>query len=46
MNSNISDLKITIRDLVKGYKNSDEDGVYGYGGDLIIRPEFQREFCL
>ena len=44
MNSNISDLKITIRDLVKGYKNSDEDGVYGYGGDLIIRPEFQREF--
>lgn len=44
MNSNISDLKITIRDLVKGYKNSDEDGVYGYDGDLIIRPEFQREF--
>lgn len=44
MNSNISDLKITIRDLVKDYKNSDEDGVYGYGGDLIIRPEFQREF--
>ena len=44
MNSNISDLKITIRDLVKGYKNSDEDGVYGFGGDLIIRPEFQREF--
>ena len=44
MNSNVSDLKITIRDLVKGYKNSDEDGVYGFGGDLIIRPEFQREF--
>ena len=44
MNSNISDLKITIRDLVKGYKNSDEDGVYGYDGKLIIRPAFQREF--
>lgn len=44
MNSNISDLKITIRDLVKGYKNSDEDGVYGYDGKLVIRPAFQREF--
>lgn len=44
MNSNISDLKITIRDLVKGYKNSDEDGVYGYDGKLTIRPAFQREF--
>lgn len=44
MNSSISDLKITIKDLVKGYKNSDEDGVYGYDGKLIIRPAFQREF--
>lgn len=44
MNSNISDLKITIRDLVKDYKNSDEDGVYGYDGKLTIRPAFQREF--
>ena len=36
--------KITIRELVDGYKDSAEDGVVGYGGRLDIRPPFQREF--
>ena len=36
--------KIKIRDLVDGYKNDDENGVYGYHGQLEIRPQYQREF--
>jgi hypothetical protein len=36
--------KIPIRELVKDYKNSDEEGVQGYGGKLDIRPKYQREF--
>ena len=35
---------ITVRDLVKGYKNNQEAGVVGFGGVLNIRPPFQREF--
>lgn len=35
---------IAVRDLVKGYKNSQEEGVVGYGGKLNIRPKYQREF--
>ncbi len=35
---------ITIRELVNGYENNDEEGVVGYGGKLNIRPPFQREF--
>lgn len=35
---------ITIRELVNGYQNNDEDGVVGYGGLLNIRPKYQREF--
>lgn len=44
MSTNIADLQITIRDLVDGYVNDDENGVFGYGGKLTIRPAFQREF--
>jgi hypothetical protein len=36
--------KIPIRELVKDYVNSDEEGVQGYGGKLDIRPKYQREF--
>ncbi len=35
---------ITIGELVNGYRDSDEDGVVGYGGKLNIRPPYQREF--
>lgn len=39
------DLKeITVRDVVNGYINNDEEGVVGYGGKLNIRPKYQREF--
>lgn len=36
--------EITIREVFEGYKNSEEDGVVGYGGKLNIRPKYQREF--
>ena len=36
--------EIKIRDLVEGFKDSDEEGVVGYGGKLDIRPKYQREF--
>ncbi len=35
---------ITVRELVDGFVDNDEEGVYGYGGRLTIRPEFQRNF--
>ena len=31
--------EITIREVYEGYKNSDEEGVVGYGGKLNIRPK-------
>ena len=36
--------EISIRDLVDGYENNDENGVRAYGGKLDIRPPYQREF--
>lgn len=36
--------EISIRDLVEGYENNDENGVRAYGGQLDIRPPYQREF--
>lgn len=35
---------VSIRDLFEGYKDSQEEGVIGYGGRLNIRPKYQREF--
>ncbi|MBQ7389384.1 MAG: DUF262 domain-containing protein [Paludibacteraceae bacterium] len=35
---------IRIGDLYAGFSNSDEEGVFGYGGKLNIRPKYQREF--
>lgn len=40
----IKPIDITIRELVNGYENNDEEGVVGYGGLLNIRPKYQREF--
>lgn len=36
--------QITVRDVFNGYQNNDENGVVGYGGNLNIRPPYQREF--
>lgn len=36
--------EITVRDVVKGYIDNQENGVIGYNGLLDIRPPFQREF--
>ena len=36
--------EFTIRDIVNGYENSDEEGVVAFGGRLDIRPKYQREF--
>lgn len=36
--------EITVRELVKDYQDLNEDGVFGYGGKLNIRPPYQREF--
>ena len=36
--------EIAIRELVKDYRDSGNDGVLGYGGKLNIRPPYQREF--
>ena len=41
---NITEQKITIRELVEGYQDRQEEGVVGYGGRLDIRPPYQREF--
>lgn len=36
--------QITVRDLVKDYKDDAENGVRAYGGLLDVRPPYQREF--
>lgn len=36
--------EITIRELANGYEDNAENGVFGYGGKLDIRPPYQREF--
>ena len=41
---NIELKEITIRELVEGYRDNNEEGVVGYGGKLNIRPKYQREF--
>jgi len=35
---------ITVRELVDSYQDNQEDGVIGFGGQLNIRPPYQREF--
>ena len=41
---NITPKEITIKDLTENYKDKGEDGVFGYGDKLNIRPPYQREF--
>ena len=41
---NIELHKITVRELTAGYKDEDENGVRAYGGNLDVRPPYQREF--
>ena len=36
--------KISVKDVYKVYKDSQEDGVVAYDGKLNVRPAFQREF--
>ena len=36
--------EILIKDLAAGFVDNQEEGVYGYGGKLNIRPKYQREF--
>lgn len=36
--------QIPVHKIIDGYKNSEEEGVVGYGGKLNIRPKYQREF--
>ncbi len=36
--------RISIREVVAGYKDSAEEGVVAYSGKLDIRPKYQREF--
>jgi len=36
--------EITIREVADGYVDKGEEGVVGYGGNLNIRPKYQREF--
>ena len=41
---NIKLHEITVRELVAGYVNSEEECVVAYGGKLDVRPKYQREF--
>ena len=41
---NITLHEITVREISEGYINTEEGGVWAYGGRLNIRPPFQREF--
>ena len=36
--------QIKIKDIFNGYVDKEEEGVYGFGGLLNIRPAYQREF--
>jgi len=40
----ITPKEITVRELVNGYANNDEEGVVAFGGKLDVRPPYQREF--
>ena len=36
--------EITVRELTKGYEDNNEDVVRADGGNLDVRPPYQREF--
>lgn len=35
---------VSVRELAEGYVDNQEEGVFGYSGQLDIRPPYQREF--
>ncbi len=37
-------MDVTVAELTDGYEDNNEEGVKGYGGELDIRPPYQREF--
>lgn len=41
---NITQLDITIKELIAGFEDNAENGVRAYNGSLDIRPPYQREF--
>ena len=41
---NIELKEITVKELTKDYEDNEENGVFGFGGLLDIRPPYQREF--
>ena len=36
--------EVTVGQIFDGYENNGENGVFGYGGKLYIRPPYQRNF--
>lgn len=40
----INQIKVTVKELAKNYKDDGDGGVFGYDGRLTIRPAYQREF--
>ena len=36
--------EISVREICDGYKDSEEEGVFAFGGKLNVRPPYQREF--
>ena len=36
--------EISVREICDGYKDSEEEGVFAFGGRLNVRPRYQREF--
>ena len=36
--------EIPVREICNGYKDSEEEGVFAFGGKLNVRPKYQREF--
>ena len=36
--------RLSVREVLKDFKDNDELGVVAYGGQLDIRPKYQREF--
>lgn len=40
----INQIEVTVGEITDGYVNNEEQGVRGYGGNLDIRPPYQREF--
>jgi len=40
----IKPVSIKVKDIFEGYIDMDDEGVFAYGGNLAIRPPYQREF--